>query len=296
MRKTLIILFAFLSLKAFGQDSVKNWKFVGLVNLNYGQTRFKYWVVGGNDIDNYAFLTKIGVNYEKNIVSWSNNFEMAYGMQKVKNSPFRKSDDRLEYATIFGLKMVKNLNIGVMFNFKTQLTDGYDYLKTGDSVLNSTFLSPAYLSLSLGIDYKPSDYMSAFLSPLSAKMTYIMNDSLAAKGVFGVEAGKHHRFEMGASFKMNYTKKLMDNFLVSTKLLLFSNYLHNPQNIDVDFGFLANYKLWKNISLTFETQLVYDDDVLVLVDENTGAKGKRLQIKRIMGVGLSYTFDSSKNK
>ena len=89
---------------------------------------------------------------------------------------------------------------------------------------------------------------------------------------------------------MNMVKKLTDDFTLNTKLVLFSNYINNPQNIDVNLNILATYKITKYISVNFQAQAIYDDDILILVDENTGRKGKRLQIKEIIGIGLSYNF------
>jgi hypothetical protein len=77
---------------------------------------------------------------------------------------------------------------------------------------------------------------------------------------------------------------------INTKAGFFSNYLKNPQNIDVNFDLLASFKVTKFITINFNAQAIYDDDILILVNQNTGKKGKRLQIKEIFGIGFTFNF------
>ena len=47
------------------------------------------------------------------------------------------------------------------------------------------------------------------------------------------------------------------------------------------------------ISATVNTHLLYDDDILIKVDEGSGGEaimGKRTQFKEVIGVGLTYKF------
>ncbi|MFX5199189.1 hypothetical protein ABTC72_19905, partial [Acinetobacter baumannii] len=62
----------------------------------------------------------------------------------------------------------------------------------------STFLSPAYVVLSAGFDYKPDGKLSVFLSPLTSRWVIVANDSLARKGLYGIPVGKHTINEIGA--------------------------------------------------------------------------------------------------
>jgi len=75
---------------------------------------------------------------------------------------------------------------------------------------------------------------------------------------------------------------------------LFSNYLHNPQNIDVNWQVLINMKVNKFLSASITTHIIYDDDIMIPLDRNedgiTEGKGPRTQFKEVLGVGLSYKF------
>lgn len=292
MKKVLffvVVLIFFFNTKSQTKDTTY-WKLGGLMNVSYSQTYLKYWSAGGNNSQVFNGILNLFANYSKNSISWKNTLDMGYGTQKVMGLPFRKIDDKIDFSSKFGYKTVSKFYITGLLNFKSQFDNGFNYLKNGDSTLSSKFMAPGYLTYSLGIDYIPSNDFSVYASFLTGKTTFVLYDSLSKIGAFGVDTGKNVRFELGASIKIEYRKKITDNFTLMTKTVLFSNYLKNPQNIDIDFTLLGNYKLWKYLSLTFQLQTIYDDDILVLVDENTGRMGKRLQIKQMFGLGLSYTF------
>ena len=86
----------------------------------------------------------------------------------------------------------------------------------------------------------------------------------------------------------------MKNILFQTKLELYSNYLENPQNIDVNWENLLSMTVNKWISVDFTTQLIYDDDIMIMVDSNDDGNfdtaGPRTQFKQTLMVGVSYKF------
>lgn len=96
-------------------------------------------------------------------------------------------------------------------NFKTQSLPGYNY--PNDSVIISKFLSPAYLLFAGGFDWKPKNYLSFLLAPITGKSTFVLNQQLANAGAFGVEPaifengqlikqGKTFRAEFGSYIKL----------------------------------------------------------------------------------------------
>ena len=288
---TLLIIAITIYLISFSQKAdTSYWDIEGVANATLSQTGFKYWSAGGNNSVAINTLLNAHANYKKDKTAWQNSIEFGYGTQKAMRLPFRKTDDKIDISSNFGIKAKNNFYYTALLGLNSQFTDGYEYLKSGDSNKVSNFFAPAYLVYSLGINYIPSKEFSIYTSILTGKTTFVFDDNLAAIAAFGVDTGKNIRYEFGAYIKMNMVKKLTDDFTLNTKLVLFSNYLHNPQNIDVNLNILATYKITKYISVNFQAQAIYDDDILILVDENTGRKGKRLQIKEIIGIGLSYNF------
>ncbi|HSL86188.1 MAG TPA: hypothetical protein VK861_04585, partial [Bacteroidales bacterium] len=100
--------------------------------------------------------------------------------------------------------------------------------------------------------------------------------------------------ELGGYIRAIYSKndfknELLQNVSFTTKIDLFSNYLNNPQNIDVSWETLIALKVNKYISVNLNTHLIYDDDIKILV-EGSETPGPRIQFKEIFGVGFSYNF------
>ena len=182
------------------------------------------------------------------------------------------------------------------------MTAGYNY--PNDSVKISGPLAPAYLLGSLGLDYKPNDDFNMYISPVTSKITIVIDQDLANSGAFGVtpadtsggiivSKGEKARFELGGYIRMEYRKKLMENITVLTKLDLFSNYLSNPQNIDVGWETLLTLKVNKYISATLSAHLIYDDDIDIAGDSDNDGEIEyipRTQFKEVLGIGFSYNF------
>ena len=139
------------------------------------------------------------------------------------------------------------------------------------------------------MEYKPSDAFYLFLSPLTGKSTFVLDDSLSNAGAFGVDPGKNMRNEFGGFLKMAFTKDIWKNVTLNSKLDLFSNYAEEPQNIDVNWEVLVSMKVNKFLSANINTRLIYDDDTKY-IDEEGVERGARVQFKEVLGIGLSYKF------
>jgi len=231
------------------------------------------------------------LNYKKENNPLENLFGVAYGLMKQGDANVRKTDDKIDFASKFGRKASKKLFYSALFRFNTQFADGYKY--PNDSVPISAFMAPGNINLSIGIDYKPSDQLSFYLGPISGKVTFVLDDSLSAKGAFGVEPGKQVRYEFGGTFKGMYTKEILKNVTFSTRLELFSNYIKNPEKIDVSWEVLINMKINEYLSANLNTLLVWDDDIKFAQYDSegnfTGSESK-VQFKEVFGIGLSYKF------
>ncbi len=301
MKRTIIALISFIMLAgmnftAQGQeaDTVKYWKNSGVFSLNMAQSSFTNWAAGGQNSVALNGLLSLGANYKKNKSAWDNALTIGYGkmVQQGSDLGWVKTDDRIDFQSKYGRQGSGKWFYSALMSFKTQMTPGYNYPNTEDKI--SDLLAPAYLLFSLGMDYKPTPEFTLFLSPLTSKNTFVNDDLLSAAGAFGVEPGKKFRSELGAYLNAAYKKdEILKNVNFLTKLDLFSNYLNNPQNIDVSWEMLLVLKVNEFISATVNTHLLYDDDILIKVDEGSEGEpimGKRTQFKEVIGVGLTYKF------
>lgn len=322
MRKILLFFFTFYTLSVVAQvvdaekqlrseqsDTTKGWKRGGVIVLNFAQSSFTNWAPGGQNSITGNGLLSLFANYKKGNKTWDNNLDMGYGAQlqgkKLSKGQLIKTDDKIELNSKFGRKASKDWYFAGLLNIKTQMTPGYNYPNDTDKI--SDLLAPGYLLVAVGMDYKPNANFNVFVAPLTEKLTIVNNQKLADAGAFGVDAatydavtgnkltdGKTTRVELGGYLRTMYKVELMKNVTFQTKLDLFSNYLNNPGNIDVNWENLISMKVNKYISATINTQLVYDNDIAIAIDNNNDGVidqvGPRVQFKEIFGLGFSYKF------
>lgn len=308
MKKLLTLFFLSYVFITIGQDSTATlpkdttWDKGGVIGLNFTQTSLSNWAGGGENAISGTSYASLYANYAKKQTTWDNSLDLAYGLIKQGEGDLIKSDDRIEFSSKFGQYAFKKYwYYSALLDFKTQFAEGYKL--PNDSVRISNFLAPAYIILGLGMDYKPSKNFALLIAPVTGKMTIVNDQTLANAGAFGVEAaiyddlgmlstaGKKQRYEFGGFLKASYLKKLRKDISFSTKLELFSNYVENPENIDVNWQTLLTMKVTKFITVNFSTHLIYDDDIDIVVDDETGRTGPRIQFKQVLGVGLAYQFN-----
>jgi len=288
-------------LRTLNADTIMGWKKGGVLGLNLAQTSLTNWAAGGQNSLAVNGYFSVFANYKQDKSSWDNSLDLGYGLLKQGNDDyFTKTDDKIDLLSKYGREAFKNFNYAALLNFKTQMSPGYKYPDTENKI--SDLFAPAYLLLAAGLDYKPNDHFSAFISPLTAKFTFVTDPDLSDDGAFGVTPGETVRGEIGGYLRTIYTRgdfkgEFLKNVAFTTKLDLFSNYADKPQNIDVSWEILVALKVNDFLSVNFNTHLLYDDNILVPVDRNgngefesTEAPGPRTQFKEILGVGFSLKF------
>lgn len=279
-------------LKTQPTDTILGWKKGGVININSSQTSLTNWAAGGQSSVAIGGLLSLYANNKKDKSLWEKSLDFGYGTLKQGKADWWKTDDKIDFTSKYGLKASEHLYYAALLNFKTQLTNGYNYPNDSDKI--SGFMTPGYLLGAIGLDYKPGENFAVFFAPLTLKITVVSDDALSNAGVFGVDPGDKMRSEFGGYLRLFLKRDLMENIAFQTKMDLFSNYLHNPQNIDVSWECLLSMKVNKFISATLSTHLLYDDDIDIAVDTNdddiADENGPRVQFKEVLAIGFSMKF------
>ena len=280
-------------LKKQNTDTLDGWKTSGIIGLNFSQLSLQNWSAGGMNSLSLNGLANFQANYSKGKSLWENTLDLGYGILSEGKSDekiTKKTDDKIDFASKFGRKATDKLYYAALLNFKTQFADGFEY--PNDSAVISAFMAPAYLVAAIGIDYKPNKDFSAFIAPLTSKTTFVKNEALSNAGAFGVDSSKTVRNEFGGYIKMVYKKDIMKNVNLMTKIDLFSNYIENPEKIDVNWEVLVNLKVNKYITASISTNLLYDDDIKFDKDDDgeIDTDGSLVQFKEVLAIGLSIKF------
>jgi hypothetical protein len=274
----------------------RTWKTGGLYNITFNQAALSNWSAGGDKSSlSLSSLLSLYAFYADGKHSWDNTLNLAYGFVNTTSLGNRKSDDRIDLVSKYGYDLGKKWYLSTLFNFRSQFAPGYNYPDNNTKVLTSDFLAPAYVLLSVGMDYKPNDNFSFFVSPITAREVIVRNDSLAAVAAFGVDSGKKSRFQFGAFASINYTANISKTAVYKTKLDLFSDYLNHPQNVSLYWTNILAVKVTSLVSMNLSVTMIYDDNIKSTRNDGT-AGGPKVQLQELIGIGLAYKFDNRKRE
>jgi hypothetical protein len=280
-----LLLFAALTIAQDPADGDTLWKVTGVTSLNLSQLSLTNWAAGGENSISGNALIKISPDYDNGTLNWDNDLTLGFGLLKQGDRNAQKSDDQIDLSSKLGYRASDHWFYTALLSFKTQFAEGYSDPEDVDTKI-SGFMAPGYLNFSLGMDYKPTDGFTLLIAPLSSKMTFVLDETLSNAGFYGVPAGESVRGEFGGYIKVAYKREILKNVLLDTKIDFFSNYIDNPQYVDVNWDLLLTFKVNEFISATLMTQLIYDYDI-----KFGPAPGEpKIQFKELFGLGLTYQF------
>lgn len=287
----LIIMFGFTSVKAqeTQTDTVKHWKSKGNASLLFNQSNFSNWTAGGENNLSGNIGINYDLNYKKDDWTWDNKLMASYGLVKTNNSPFeKKTDDRLEFNSILGKKASGQWSYSAFLNFRTQFTKGYIYeTDTNGAEIrteNTDFLSPGYLTFGPGMLWTKDQNLKINLAPATSKLTFVDDYYTSLPGYvdgtyFGVDANKSMRYELGFYASAYYKLNIMANVSAENILNLYTNYLEETKNVDVDYTLNIVMKINRYLSTNLAFQAIYDDNAF-----------RGLQTRQVFGLGINYGF------
>ena len=279
MKKLLAIAVLFGALTVNAQEEKKEepkegWKKSGNISFLFNQSAFNNWLAGGtNNISG-----TLGLNYDFNYVkgdwTWDNKIIASYGLTKLRGQDLQKTDDRLELNSLVGKKSSGYWYYSAFLNFKTQMSSTY-----ASGTQTSHFFSPAYFQFGPGMLWKKSDNLKVNLAPATSKLIVVHSHLTDLGPAFGVAQGESTRYEFGAAVNAYYKFEIMENVSVENILNLYSNYLEDFQNVDLDYTVNVVMKVNKYLSANLSMQTIYDDNAF-----------KGFQTREVFGLGVNYGF------
>lgn len=259
----------------------QGWFISGNNSLLFSQSAFDNWIAGGVN----SFSLNAAMDYEFNLTQgrhiWDNRIILGYGIQANDGEDSRKTNDIIDLTSAYGYSIGNHWYFAGMMNFKTQFSTGYDYTQNPKEKI-SNFMAPAYLSIGLGVDYKPTENFQVNIHPATARWTFVTDKALQKEGNFGLEKdGDSSVFEFGAYLGARYKLNIMEGITYDNRIGIFTDYLDKPQNMDVVYSGILDLKVNKWISAQVAINLLYDEDQV-----------KKTQVKQTLGIGFNYKFDN----
>lgn len=286
-------------------DTISNWERKNTVGFDISQIAFMNWNAGGNSSISGLLKGNFVRKYSTDKIKWVNELIVKYGVNKQDGVELRKTDDAFNLNSTFGYRKdtVSNWYHSAKFNFNTQFTNGYSYPNIDKAI--SKLFAPAYIFTGIGAEYANKEKkLTVYLSPLTQKTTLVLDQTLANQGAFGVDKaiydadgnliskGKKSRTELGVLVTNGYKKEIGKNITFENRISLYSDYINNFGNIDIDWQMQLDFIVNEYVRANIGTYLIYDDDIKAK-EEFEGQQitvGPKVQLKQMLGIGLVYDF------
>lgn len=308
------------TIKDISIDTAANgkWHKGGVFGLNINQGGSRNWAAGAE-----RFSLSIGgtvnafANKNWGKWSWYNTLDLGYAFVNTTSQGVRKTDDKIDLYSKIGYAIKPKWRAAGIVNFRSQFTDGfdYDYLDQELQRRTSGFFAPAYATIAPGLEYEPNKHFGIFFTPLAVRSVIVTNgpysylyqggvipgggQEVPLATLYGVNPEKEVDFQLGAFVSMRFQKEVFKNVIYKTRLDLYSNYLKpslpdengvrqaKPQNIDVFWTNTVVLKVNKWLALTYNLDLIYDDDV-----RQFGPTGKSpgTQLRSALAIGVASKF------
>ena len=284
------------------------WEKENLLGLSLSEVAFVNWNAGGDNSVTAIGKIKFVRNYKFRFISWKNDLEMRFGWNAQEGRKWRKTDDAIRISSTFGYRQdtISNWYYSVKANFNTQFADGFKY--PDRSMPISRFMAPGYLFLGAGASYiSQGDKFNLYLSPLTHRSTFVLDQELANNGAFGVEKavrdangniitpGKNLFTSLGLLITNTWKTPVVKNISLDHRVSLYTDYLRDFGNVDVDWEVILNLTVNDWVNATIGANLIYDDDIRFDVVEDADGTiidpgVPRVQLKQMLTVGIAYTF------
>lgn len=256
------------------------------LGINFNQAAFSdNWKGGGVSSVALGTLLNFRAGYLKGKISWDTELDLQYGILKNAGQNLRKNADRILMDTKVGYRISSKWNMYFSGNYLSQFAPGYRYAKDAagleQELIISRFMSPAFITGSLGFEYKPADYFWLRLSPTTSRIT-IVNDTTIYRNVpenYGVPIGQTTRYEwMAFQVMADLNKNLAENINLKLRYLAFGNYETLAfKTIDHRVETIITAKVSRYINTNLTAILLYDSD-----------QDKGVQLSQVLALGFLF--------
>lgn len=252
------------------------WTYTGVEALQLSQTYFSNWVKGGQNSVTLLSDLRATANYKQGKVEWDNKGIHKVGILNSQGERSRIVDDLIQISSKAGLNASKKWYYSTLFDFKSQFFYGRDK-KDWNKIL-SGFMSPAYLTFAVGMDYKTKDF-TLMLSPITSKTTLVLDTINVPKSRYNIPDGKRSYSQTGASLNSSFKKKINTEFSLTSNFDLFYGYMAGQPQTQMDWELIFDMRINKYLSTRLNPTFRFYD-----------SESSKLQWKENFSVVFSYKF------
>jgi len=276
-------------------EIVTPWEYGGNGTFGLTQTYLNNWKGGGESAFSFLMVLKGYANYTYKNVRWENSGEIRNGWirQGGDIDQTQKNDDKLELISRLGVKAFDHWFYSAEIDFLTQFFKGYNY--PDKSKVISNYLSPAKTLIKVGLDYKPNNNFSLFLSPFTSKTVYVRDTANVDQTRYGISPTSQSLWEPGLNADIRYKIDFTPQISYETKYKMFINYQNPFNKFDITWENLVVAQLTNRISMNFMIYMLYDDNVTFPTGkmdiDGIEIYKPKMQTKELMTIGFSYKIN-----
>lgn len=287
-------------------SKVNYWKTTTAIGINVNQSSFSNnWKGGGVNSLAVGGLVNYKAEYVKENYSYVTEVNLQYGKIKNRDQLQKKTNDRIFWDNKAAFQLSKNWYFFGSLTFESQFDNGFSYSTINNvetPTLISKFMSPGYLTQSIGFEYKPSKFFSTRIGTGTARQTFVLDnetlnaakreraiasnptaspESIAQAGMtdnYGIAYNKSFKNDLAFQVVTAFDKDIFHNVNLKTRYALFIPYDDFGQ-IDhrLDVALTAKINRFMNVSLTG----------VGLYDKDTDLK---IQGSQTLAMGLMFVF------
>jgi hypothetical protein len=289
-----ILVFSLFVTFASAQDAEKAWKYKASLGADFAALlQINPKAGAGDDRLGFGGNALLGAEYKKGRTEWINSLGLLMSVQKIgelanTDLPFQKANDNWFLRSNFAYLLKENSKFSYWF-----------------AGAISHIFAPANFTAAPGIQWNPIPNLKIRVSPATLKMNIVADDKIANTpnaagnaGIFGNPwraTGDFDQvaYQLGGFLNANFIQGLVKfktkddkdahRIVYTSNLNLYTNYLKDPQFIDVDWQNSLDFFIVKGLSITLLGNLWYDHDYDVVLKKATATTPQET------GKGVSFT-------
>ncbi|MBO4577645.1 MAG: DUF3078 domain-containing protein [Paludibacteraceae bacterium] len=241
------------------------------------------WYKGGTSSLAMLAILRGNLKYKKDNFVWENTGEWRMGLSTTgKADTVHKvnvTDDLFKLYSKAGYQVYKDkLLVSGALEFQTTLLPSW---QTNSQKLKSGFMTPVRFNLTLGLDYKPVDWVTINFSPANYKLVHatIYDPERVTVTDFGIDDGKKTLSEFGSSLRIEAKYKPLREIELYTLLYFYTNYRQVEFDWQIECDFIINRFLSTHLTLHPR----FDSTV-------KSTEPQHIQFKELLSIGFNHYF------
>jgi hypothetical protein len=257
---------------------VSYWHRSLIFGLNFSQSAFsENYSAGGVSAIALGSNFDYKAEYNKTPENFTTELNLIYGISKNKGQGSRKTNDRIFFDNKIATQLSKHWFFFGSLTFESQFDKGFNYSNPDGTdaqnpYLISNFMSPGYLTESIGFEYKPVKWFDLRFGTGTARQTFVLDTTIYHNQPtnYGVPIGHTIYNELAVQVVAAVDKDLSKNIHINARYALFIPYIQPLAYTSHRLDATLTAKVSRLIAMTVNGTFLYDKNTSTSVQGTEG--------------------------